>query len=253
VANTYQSILDANLNLVPTRRETRAATGNALSTSPGGRTMLTCTQNGWNPVPRYLANIVNALHEELKRANWQWNPSQPGGADARTVLDGTRTSGECKWLAGALRALLVAPPPYGFGLNKNDVSIVEYTGAHGDGFIAEHDVKPRGWFGLQPNVYSPQYHGYLNLYYWPNHKVVKYGHAYLDVCYNKVYQSLDAMAEAHLSPLRSSMKNGSFIGEHRSRSADPEYDGKYWRLPSPTTGQLAPQCRLEGPYGGSLY
>lgn len=247
MANVYSRVLTPNLR--PNFSAAPNVRNNAereLFNCAGGRTMLKANRNNWTP-NNNMAQIVNELHQQLIIwSNWVWDPSV-AGSDGRSVLDGTRTSGECQFLAAALKGLLVALPPFGFGVNPALLNVVTYNGESGDGFIARHDVRPGGWFGLTPNVYHQNGMVFRNLYMWADHKVLQYGGRYWDVCYNTSYNNLVDMACVRLGALTSRFANGAITGEYPGLSATPNLTGEY-RLTTPGTPAFTAQARLIGPY-----
>src|SRR6185369_3102248 len=75
----------------------------------GARFIQQCTARSLDPnAPGDMAQINEDFHDVLRGAGWQWAPATSGnteGAGAR-LLDGTARSGECAFVAHALRILL---------------------------------------------------------------------------------------------------------------------------------------------------
>jgi hypothetical protein len=156
------------------------------TTSPGYRIMQRAATDRI-ALPRDMARFVAIFHEIMSPL-FTWNPAQ-GGNNGRAVLDGTRTSGECQYLAAALHVLLISPTPYGFGIAADTVRVVTYN--TDNGFIAHHVGMH---YGLAAKVIDPTNESRLELYRWGDHKVVEYDNRFWDVCYDSVYDALDDMA-----------------------------------------------------------
>jgi hypothetical protein len=131
--------------------------------------------------------MVNFRHQ-LKVAGWKWFPPKAGQQGGK-VLDGDVTEGECAYLAKAFQLILNLPDPAGCQVNA-EAEFVSYSGVGGAGFIADH---PGDEFGLSHNM-TMAVDNHRKTYNWDNHKVVKYGGKYYDVCYNNVYSQLSDMA-----------------------------------------------------------
>jgi len=135
--------------------------------------------------------MVNFRHQ-LKATGWKWFPPT-AGRDGAKVLDGDVHEGECAFLAKAFELLLNLPDPAGCQVTTA-AEMVSYTGAEKVGFIADH---PGPEFGLLHNT-TLTVDNHRKSYNWDNHKVVKYGGKFYDVCYNKVYSDLADMALVNL-------------------------------------------------------
>lgn len=250
--NVYDVVLTDRYQLSFASGPARAAALAQLPNCLGGRVMAACRRRGWTP-QNHMANIVDALHHELKRSGWRWDPGQ-AGHDGRAVLDGRRQAGECMFLAAALKALLAAPEPFGFQQHPGGLNLRTYNGAARDGFIAQHRTQAGGWFGLMANVYSESYHGFHDLYFWGDHKVLELRGRYWDVCYNTSYLQLSDMAEINLGPLKSKMENHRIRGEYKAQAAKrAEHRDTYWRFPEPNTPAFNAQARVEGPHRRTMF
>jgi hypothetical protein len=151
--------------------------GPLLNSLPGIKIM--------NQNPRDLNDLFNKFVTYIHGPNgFRWNGSA-GGATGHPLLDNNKKEGECAMFARAFMILAIAPKPYGLGLNKTDFELASYSGPNKKGFVSNHPVT--GVVGLMPNVTGQA------LYFWMNHKVVKYQNRYYDVMYNVTYNSLKDM------------------------------------------------------------
>lgn len=145
--------------------------------------------------PRFR-NLFKHYIEYGRDNRWRWN-GVGGGWDRFGLLDGRRTTGECKLFVANLWLLARAPYPYGLGIRVADLrDVIQYEGGGGHGFVAEHNGT---FFGLDANVSNaPGYRG-VPLYLWANHKVLFYENLYWDACYGKRYENLQDMARYELT------------------------------------------------------
>lgn len=160
--------------------------------TPGYRIMQAAARAGVTPAnigtEASMNALVAAFHGVLS-TEFVWTPSQ-GGANGRIVLDGERRTGECRFLAEALRVLLISPAPYGFGVDAARVTVATYDSG-GNGFIARHVGVH---YGLSACVVDPANRARTDYYRWGDHKVVRFIDRYWDVCYNTAYAQLADMA-----------------------------------------------------------
>jgi len=128
---------------------------------------------------------------------YKWDGTVRRG-EAEPILDGELKQTECGAFAGALVALAQAPPPFGLGLPKSDVTKEPYYGRDKGGFVSLHPAG--GILGLHPNVNAMGGHalGGEGLYFWDSHKVVKYQNRFYDVMYDTTYPRLEDMALYHV-------------------------------------------------------
>jgi hypothetical protein len=212
---------------------------------------------GWT-AGNHLPQIMHCLHTELVLSHWVWDPDIGGGGDlvGDAVLDERTTAGECHFVAEALRVLLVTAAPYGFGVPSAQVSVAQYAGAGGDGFLSGHPIG--GVFQTFCNVYNPVTHAlHANLRRWSNHWVTFYNNLnyinqYFDACYDVSYHQLSAMARVDLGPLVSAMRGHMIVGELPSSAAPPGLGG-FYRLVAHGSPAAVAGGGLEGPYPSTLF
>ena len=148
-----------------------------------------------NSVPKPInfqqlfAAFVTYIHHPGN--GYSWNGHVPGGS-AYKLLDGDIKSSECATFANAFMMLAWAPQPYGLGLPKAQLTLESYSGRATLGFVSDHPVG--GVLGLQANVTGQ------HLYFWANHKVVKYQNRFYDVMYNTSYGQKEDMAIYQVMP-----------------------------------------------------
>lgn len=197
MAKTYEQALGGQHNLANVRFDDMPPVN-----SPGRQFVWSCRRANITPLTN-MAQVNTRFHQWLANRNWVWDPAVPGNsflAGAR-LLDGTVTRGECGFPANALAYMINAPQPYGFGVGG--AVVVTYSGANGQGFIANHaNALP----GPQPNITRPQGGPLPGYYYWDNHKVVQFGGQYYDPNYNAVYAMPAGMAVTSLQLVRQNVR-----------------------------------------------
>jgi hypothetical protein len=180
----------------------------------GGIVMAQAKKANWT-VPGNLTQITAEFYDQLVAFKWKWTPSRSCGdtAKAASILDGEMYHAECQVAANAFLLLLTLAPPYGFGATAK---LKTYTGEKtligvesqskpsapntkraantNEGFYSYHPAA--GVHGLKPNVFDVATGKMAALYAWTDHKVVKVGGRYYDVCYNASYGTLNEMALA---------------------------------------------------------
>jgi len=161
--------------------------GNAVNDLPGVKVMNSV------PKPTNFAQLFTAFVTYIHAPGngCAWNGSAPGGSAVK-MLDGDTKSSECATFANAFMMLAWAPPPYGLGLPKAQLSFESYSGRYKLGFVSTHPTI--GVMKLLPNVANQQ------LYFWANHKVINYQNRYHDVMYNTSYAQKEDMALYHVMP-----------------------------------------------------
>jgi len=184
------------------------------SNTLGRKVMKRAKDCDWK-VPGNLTEITAEFHEQLKKFEWKWKPSTPCGdkAMAAKILDGEMHHAECQVAANSFLLLLTLKKPYGFGV---EAELSTYSGEKtligvescsapsakntkrcpnsNEGFYSYHPTE--GVHSLKPNVFDCQTNKLAALYAWTNHKVVRVGSRYYDVCYNAAYGTLNEMALA---------------------------------------------------------
>lgn len=141
-------------------------------------------------------HLFEAFKDNLVRGAWQWNPAG-GGWNSWGLLDGTKLAGECKHFAQNLWFLARCPAPYGLGLRRDQIDHSKtYAGATGEGFISNHNGT---FLGLRSNVRAAAGYGGTPLYYWADHKTVKYNDRFWDPCYMVTYDAEADMAAYQLT------------------------------------------------------
>ncbi|MFC1672551.1 hypothetical protein ACFL12_00215 [Pseudomonadota bacterium] len=164
----------------------------AFPLSPGGQFMTAQAFALLNHAN--VLGVTNTLHAQL--GNWTWDPSSAGNSMAAgcTLLQGSRIAGECAVVAHALRVALIANNPYGVQQAAHNFTVRTYTGANGQGFIANHAPI----LNLDPNIYDPGTGNPVNRYLWQDHKTVEYNGRFYDACYDAEYLAQPAMAHAQI-------------------------------------------------------
>lgn len=139
-------------------------------------------------------HLFKAFCDEQFRAGWVWKPAG-GGFASGALLDGTKLTGECQHFALNLLTLARAPQPYGMGLVN--VEKVNYPGANDQGFVAVHNGTH---MTLKSNVLPLPDQPGDRLYFWENHKVIKWNNQYWDPCYRtEPYNAVADMARYELT------------------------------------------------------
>lgn len=145
--------------------------------------------------PLTFEHLFEAFKDHVVRGGWVWQPAA-GGWNCHGLLDDTKKSGECKHFAQALWFLARCPAPYGLGLRNDQVEHSKsYKGEHNEGFVSHH---PGIFLGLSSNV-RPTGAAATPLYYWIDHKTVKYNDRFWDPCYMAIYDRESDMAAYHLT------------------------------------------------------
>jgi hypothetical protein len=167
---------------------------------------------------RVLAALAGNTFQQLfatfnaQTGAFVWNPAASGSYTFGRVLealDGVRTSGECKIIAGALLGLWVFPPPFGLGQHASSPKASLYKFENYDsneGFISHHPVG--GVRGLRPNIMHPLGNAQdLNtrapLYQWGDHKTVFYSGRLWDPSYQQIWNHERDMVAFQFTGLRS--------------------------------------------------
>jgi len=146
--------------------------------------------------------LYNTFINTFGPAQFAWDPSARGSftfGKLMDTLDGTRVSGECKLLAGALYALWIFPAPFGLGQGAARPAPAMHTFNNYDGnngFISHHPLA--GVRGLLPNVVHPfgnphDPSTYQPLYQWGDHKVVYYNGRAYDPTYMHIWNNESEM------------------------------------------------------------
>lgn len=145
------------------------------------------------PKPANLQQLFQAFVTYIHHPGngYTWNGRAPGGSGYK-LLDGDVKSSECATFANGFMMLAWAPQPYGLGLSKAELGLEGYSGRARQGFVSAHPMG--GVMGLQANVAGQQ------LYFWENHKVIKYQNRFYDVMYNTTYAQKEDMAHFHVLP-----------------------------------------------------
>lgn len=169
--------------------------GQAAEDVPGTR-ILGIAQGLAGGAPVTFEHLFDAFKDHVVRGSWSWTPAA-GGWNCHGLLDDTKKSGECKHFAQALWFLARCPAPYGLGLRNDQVDQSKsYKGENGEGFVSSH---PGVVLGLSSNVRPVAGGAPTPLYYWIDHKTVKYNDRYWDPCYMLVYDRESDMAAYQLT------------------------------------------------------
>jgi hypothetical protein len=161
--------------------------------SVGGRIMAAANLAGNTATT--LPEMI-ALIGEFQNIGWTWNPGIGGRNDDRGkhLLDlgiaAAGREGECGFLAHALKVLLEAPAPYGFGIGAGLAATVTYDGG-GNGFVSPHAGVHHN---LPANTSLPNGIALSPAYKWGDHVVVDYLGRFWDPSYNTHYANVQGMA-----------------------------------------------------------
>ena len=195
---------------------------------PGGRVMLKLTDPAEEKPALNMPRLMNALHGELLSCGWTWSPSEGGGAGSGpAILDWTRTSGECQYVARALALLLTAPRPLGFAIAEEHVTCEKYEGVEKNGFAAAH---ADGTLRTRCNVWAPaRTRIHPGLRRWGDHWVVHVKDKYWDACYNQAYSALGDMALVEFvgEPVVSMQGKMPVLSQRGVSRTRPELNGFY--------------------------
>ena len=192
MANQYELIANANVgNPAAENLVLPPGIGSPDASSPGQKILT-------------LAGGPDATFRELydaflvtpERVGWEWRPTGQGhSANRFGIADGSKLFGECMHFAYALWMLARAPKPFGLGLPHSQVQVSTYTGETGQGFVSQHAHR---YLKLSKNVKRPP-GNQDRLYYWENHKTVRFQSLYYDVCYQTIYTQESDMASYMLT------------------------------------------------------
>lgn len=220
MSNQYEKISISNPTHETENFKLPEDIGNPDPSSPGQQILnLAISYTGSLDATR-VEHLYRAFLETPLRLHWEWRPSGEGySANRYGVLDGSKKFGECKHFALALWGLARAPKPFGLGLTHSQVQWVNYPGALGNGFVSNHDHR---FLELSKNVKRPD--GNLDrLYYWENHKTVRYNSVYYDVCYGTTYDNQSNMELYVLTGIYAPEGPTKMLAEKARRVADGRY------------------------------
>ena len=198
---------------------------------PGTGIMKVCSDLAGD-APMTFDHLFEAFKDHRVRGGWTWQPAA-GGWNAYGLLDGSKKTGECKHFAQALWFLARCPAPYGLGLRNDEVGQSKsYKGANGEGFVSNH---PGVFLGLSSNVRPVPGGAAAQLYYWVDHKTVKYNDRFWDPCYMALYDNESDMAAYELT------------GEYARTDKDEAWDsGDMKTLHLQTEGKTAEKATRNG-------
>lgn len=260
--------------LAPAEEDGYAPTSQNLDIWPrtvGGRIMAYCEAHAIDPnTHQGMQDIVHQFNEP-QNLRWTWNPGRGcrSGDRAATLLDNLAAGecqGECGWLAWALYILLIAPPPYGFGLALTQHNVKVYSGLigvtsngianhggqEGEGFFSMH---PRSYHNLPPNTYNLTSNA-LDLYRWGDHVVVEWNGRYWDPSYDAWYANLYDMALFNTAQLNSALvdprnRNGGFNITWRVRANGSLIDEWFRQLQPREIATYPAGSGIIGPYAAA--